>query len=478
MKVMKKISVLYFLTILLLICPGMNGQDQMDKQSLAGSWLGRITAGGVSLRIVFNLAVIEKDSLIVTMDSPDQGVKNIKLGQVTLEKEKIRISAGLMLAEYNGTIKNDTLIEGAWKQGGNEFKLDLTRLITEFTLNRPQEPVPPFPYRTEEVTFTNNKFKINLAGTLTIPEGNGPFPAVILITGSGAQNRNEELMGHKPFMVIADYLSRKGIMVLRYDDRGVGGSQGDYLKATTADLSTDAMAAFNFLKEHPLADHKSIGLAGHSEGGLIAPMVAASDEKIAFIISLAGPGVRGEEIIHRQNNDISRISGIDEKQIKEGIELNRKLFSVLIKENDNKKAEEKMVSLYRKILTKRKATPGEIEAAQKQLNAGLNPVTYDWFRYFLVTDPAFFWKKVKCPVLALNGEKDLQVAAEINLNAIEKAVLSGGNSSIKKLQFPGLNHLFQHAKTGLPSEYGDIEETFSNEVLEIISDWILNQQGV
>jgi pimeloyl-ACP methyl ester carboxylesterase len=467
---MKKLVVV--LATAILISQFIIGQNVIDKQSVTGSWLGRISAGATSLRIVFNLSVVKKDSLTATLDSPDQGAKNIKIGPVTLEGKNIRILAPLMLAEYNGTIKNDTLIEGIFKQAGNEMALNLTKLKAEFRLNRPQEPKPPFPYKSEDVVFTNDKFNIKLAGTLTIPKGDGPFPAAILITGSGSQNRNEELLGHKPFLVIADYLTRNGIAVLRYDDRGVGGSKGNPLNSTTADFATDAEAAYNFLKTRSEIRSAAIGFIGHSEGGLIAPIAAAYNQQTAFIISLAGMGVPGGKIIEWQVRDIGRLSGENEKTIQKSISQNKKLLAVLEKEPDNKKAEEKMIALYRKILLKEKTSAEDIEKAVTNLKQTTPPVTYNWTRFYLSTDPAVYWKKTKCPVLALNGEKDMQVAADENLKAIEKALLSGGNKSVKTMKFPGLNHLFQHCKTGLVSEYGEIEETFSPEVLQAMTDWI------
>ena len=450
-----------------------SAQNIIDYKSVTGSWIGKIPAGGISLRVIFNLSLIGKDSLIATLDSPDQGARNIKIGPVSFNGKEIDIKAPLLLGEYNGTLKNDTLFEGTWKQAGTTTDLNLTRLKAAFTLSRPQEPKPPFPYSSEDVTFTNDKFNIKLAGTLTIPKGEGPFPAVILITGSGAQNRNEELLGHKPFLVIADYFSRNGIAVLRYDDRGVGKSQGNYSTATTADLATDAEAAFNFLKTYPKINPRLIGLAGHSEGGLIAPIVASQNPGIAFVVSIAGPGVMGEAILHRQNYDISKASQADEKDMEKGISINRKLFAVIKKEPDNKKAIEKMTVIFNKELKKDKSSAEEKEKALKQFQGSLGSLTSPWFRYFLAANPAGYWKKVKCPVLAVNGEKDLQVAAEINLPAIEKALQSGGNNSVTTKAFPGLNHLFQHSKTGLPSEYGEIEETFSPDVLKIMTDWIL-----
>jgi hypothetical protein len=323
------------------------------------------------------------------------------------------------------------------------------------------------------VTFTNDKFNIKLAGTLTIPAGPGPFKAVIMITGSGPQNRNEELMGHKPFLVIADYLSRNGIAVLRFDDRGVGKSQGNYAEATTADLATDAEAAFNFLKKNPKINQKEIGFVGHSEGGLIAPIVAALRSDVGFIVSLAGPGVTGQQIIIRQSQDMGRISGEKESDIKESTETNKKLYAILRKEKDNKKAEIKILARYREILEKKKTSKEDTEKAVDQLKMTFGANKYTWFRFFIMTDPSIYWEKVKCPVLALDGEKDLQVAANENLPAIEKALKSSGNKSSKTVKMTGLNHLFQHCKTGLPAEYATIEETFSPEALKIITDWIL-----
>jgi alpha-beta hydrolase superfamily lysophospholipase len=435
--------------------------------------LGKLSSGGIELRVIFNLSIVENDSLVATLDSPDQGAKNIKLGQVTLTGESVIIYAPAIMGEYDGTIKNDSIIQGTWKQGGNTMPLDLVKLKTEFSLIRPQEPKPPFPYTSEDVTFTNIKFNSKLAGTLTMPHGKGPFKAVIMITGSGAQNRNEELMGHEPFLIIADYLSRKGIVVLRYDDRGVGGSQGNYSEATSADLATDAEAAYNFLKNNPKINKKKIGLIGHSEGGLIAPMVASSNTDIGFIVSLAGPGVTGQQIMVRQKEDIGRLSGMKENALKESVDIDKRFYAVLRKEKDNNKAEKKILAIYSEILKKKKTPEAQLEKELKQLKQRFGARTYTWFRYFLTTDPARFWKKVECPVLALNGEKDLQVAAHENLPAIEKALNSGGNESVKTVSLPGLNHLFQHCTTGLPAEYGTIEETFSPEVLKIISDWIL-----
>jgi len=470
---MKRIGAISILFSLIMFTLSLSAQNTNYKNILSGSWLGKISVSAVELRLVFNIKLNEKDSLIATADSPDQGAKNIPLGRVILKNEELIIQAPLLMAEYNGTIINDTTIKGTWTQRGGNYPVDLKKLKTAFVLNRPQEPKPPFPYLSEDVTFTNAKFNIQLAGTITMPKGEGPFPAVIMITGSGPQNRDEELLGHKPFLVISDWLTRNGIAVLRVDDRGVGKSQGSQLNSTSADFATDAEAAFIFLKTNPKINPKAIGLMGHSEGGLIAPIVASLNPKIAFIVSLAGPGVTGQQVIIRQSQDIGRLSGVNEDQIKKSIETNKKLYAVLRKEKDNTKAEVKILALYKEILEKEKASKEDSEKGVNQLKATFGASKYTWLRYFMFTDPSVYWKKVKCPVLALNGEKDLQVAAGENLPAIEKALKSSGNNSVKTIQLPGLNHLFQHCDKGLPSEYGNIEETFSPEALKIISDWIL-----
>ena len=459
--------------VMTMLTNSLSAQNTTNKNILPGSWLGKISTNGINLRLVFNLKLNDKDSLIATADSPDQGAKNIPLGSVILDEKKLTIKAPMLMGEYKGTVTSDSTIDGTWTQRGASFIVNLKKLKTAFSINRPQEPKPPFPYTSENVTFTNDKFNIKLAGTLTIPSGTGPFKTVIMITGSGAQNRNEELMGHKPFLVIADYLSRNGIAVLRYDDRGVGGSQGNYAEATSEDLATDAEAAFNYLKNNPKINLKEIGFMGHSEGGLIAPIVASTHADVGFIVSLAGPGVTGQQIILRQTQDISRLSGQKESDIKETVETNKRLYAVLRKEKDNKKAEIKILALYKEILEKKNTSKEDTEKAVNQLKMTFGSNVYTWFRYFILTDPARFWKKVECPVLALNGEKDLQVAARENLPAIEKALKSSGNKYVKTVKLPELNHLFQHCKTGLPAEYSSIEETFSPDVLKIISDWIL-----
>ncbi len=467
---------IYFQGLLLILISfvfsELYSQKVIDKKLLPGSWMGHLAVQGVEMRMIFNIKINEKDSLIVTADSPDQGAKNIPIGPVFINGETVNIKAPLLLGEYKGDLVNDTTFKGTWSQRGVIFPLTIVKLSGQFSLNRPQEPKPSFPYISEDITFLNSKSNIRLAGTLTLPKGNGPFKAAILITGSGGQNRNEEIQGHKPFLVISDWLTRNGIAVLRFDDRGIGKSEGSQFEATSEDFATDVEAAFEFLKTQKKINPKAIGLIGHSEGGLIAPIVASTNPEISFIVSLAGPGVTGQQIILRQSEEAGRASGIPEQNIKKSTEINKKLFAVLRKEKDNKKAEKKILALYREILQEEKMPAESIDRAVSSLKTTFGESSYTWYRYFLTTDAANFWKKVKCPVLALNGEKDMQVSPVENLPAIEKAVTSNGNKSVRAIKLPGLNHLFQHSQKGLPSEYGKIDETFSPEALKIISDWI------
>ena len=282
------------------------------------------------------------------------------------------------------------------------------------------------------------------------------------------------MLGHKPFLVIADYFSRNGYAVLRYDDRGIAKSQGNYSVANSADFATDTEAAFKYLAEQPIINKNAIGLIGHSEGSLIASIVASQNNQIAFIISLAGPGLTGEKIVLTQSEAISKLSGISQGEIDFTKKINKKLYKIIMNEPDDQKAETKVLASYKKDLEKAKTTSSDVLIAVAQLKATSGAKIYPWFRYFLSTDPAKFWKKVKCPVLALNGEKDTQVSWEPNLLAIENAVKSGGNNAVTTIHFPGLNHLFQSCTTGLPKEYGEIEQTFSPQVLETINNWLTN----
>jgi len=324
--------------------------------------------------------------------------------------------------------------------------------------------VRPYPYRDEDVTYENKSVGIKLAGTLTIPPGTGPFPAVVLVAGSGRHDRDETVYGHKPFLVLADYLTRKGIVVLRYDKRGLGQSGGDNAAATTADFATDAEAGLYYLKSCPEVNAHKIGLIGHSEGGVIAPMVAARNPDVAFIVMMAGSGVPGDEILAAQSLLIAQSMGASPERAERAAAEEREVLAMVKAESDNSALEKKL----------REKLAGKVPEAQ--IGMQIKQISSPWYRYFITYDPATALRKVTCPVLAINGEKDLQIPPKQNLPAIRQALEAAGNKNFEVEEMPGLNHLFQTAKTGSISEYAEIDETMSPVVLEKIASWILKQE--
>lgn len=467
------IRFLVFLTVFIFSWSGISGQTAGYMAKIQGSWSGPLKVQGIELRLVFNLTIGDNDSLTVTLDSPDQGAKGIATSRVVATPDSLRVEVKSLRGVYLGRFSEDyTRLMGQWKQGGFVLPLELTHKAGPFVLNRPQEPSPPYPYHVEEILFRNEKAGIELAGTFTTPSSGVNFPAVVLISGSGMQNRDEELMGHKPFLVLSDWLTRQGIAVLRYDDRGAGKSGGTFPGATSFDFADDAEAAFNFLKKQPGVDTNRCGIIGHSEGGLIAPVIASRRGDVDFIVLLAGPGLTGEQIIMLQSELISRAEGVNEKDIKADQKLQKEIYSVLKKTTDDTLAGKKITRLLNQYNSGRKSDTLPDTTLRMQTEMQVQTMTSPWFRCFLTFNPTEYLEKVKCKVLAMNGELDLQVPCTENLQAIERALIFGGNPNYRIEALPGLNHLFQHATTGSPSEYGRIEETFAPEALTMISSWI------
>jgi fermentation-respiration switch protein FrsA (DUF1100 family) len=441
-------------------------------QDIVGSWNGSLKIGGGQLRVVLNISKTDA-GYTSTLDSPDQGAKGIPVSKTNFENGKLNIEISAAGITYSADFQNDAFV-GTFKQGGQEFPLTLSKgEVTTEPSKRPQEPQKPYPYNSEEVTFENVKAQITLAGTLTLPSQKGTFPAVILISGSGPQNRDEEILGHKPFLVIADYLTRHGIAVLRFDDRGVGQSKGVFKGATSADFASDVESAVAYLRTRQ--DIRQIGLMGHSEGGLIAPMVAATNPNVAFIVLLAGTGIRGDKLLLMQQELIARANGESENDIALGKKVNEKAFDLIVKSTDSEQLKNDLTAYLAQALKENPTIkpPGvsdEVFIAQ-EVTTSTNP----WFRYFMKYDPVSNLKKVKCPVLALNGEKDLQVPAKENLSAIERTLKESGNVAVTTKMYAGLNHLFQECKTGSPAEYPTISQTFSPAVMADFTRWI-NQQ--
>ncbi len=448
----------------------LSAQD--DAKKLEGSWSGVLKTLAGDLNLVLHFRTTEADTIRATLDSPDQAAMDIPCGRVTIGNDTVTVDIPMIRGNYRGGLSGDSLITGRWTQLGRAYDLIMRKGAKPVVYSRPQEPKPPYPYAEEEVTFMNQVENFSLAGTLTLPLGEGPFPAVVLISGSGQQDRDETIFMHKPFKVLADHLTRNGIAVLRYDDRGVGKSKGRTNDATSLTFADDAEAAVNYLLQRPEIDGRKIGLAGHSEGGLIAPIVASRNKTIAFIVSLAGPGVRGYEILLKQARDIMAATGSTQAEIDETVANNSQLFRMVVAEPDLRKFAKEAMEWYGKELDSKGPGPEERKEKMSEFTQGLISVNNPWMRYFIDADPAQFWSGVECPVLALNGGKDLQVNHEMNLPAIKAAVRKGGNRQVKTVMLPGLNHLFQTAEKGSPDEYVRIEETFSPAAMELMTSWI------
>lgn len=439
----------------------------LQAQNFAGNWQGLLNAGGQELQLVFHIKKAA-DGFSTTIDSPDQNAFGLAMQQTKIQNDSITIKANFM--EYQGQWKNDT-ISGIFIQNGMQFPLQLTK---EKSLGkskdtakskRPQTPKAPFSYTVKEVSFYNAKDSIQLAGTLTLPKSKRDFPTLILLTGSGPQDRDETIMGHKPFLVLADFLTKNGIAVLRFDDRGTAKSEGDFMRSDAEDFVNDATAAVNFLKNHPQINNERIGVLGHSEGGLVGSMLAAESKVVAFLVLLAAPGVSGKKLLLTQLKDIAIAQGSNPMALAPQYNFNQKAFDIIINTSDTKVREALVTYFEEQGIT----SESQIEQLLKQFNL-------PFLKYLVRSQPSNYLEKIKIPVLALNGEKDMQVNAEENLSAIQTAMQKAGNKQLTVKRYKDLNHLFQTAETGLPKEYGKIEETIAAQVLEDIKKWILNLQ--
>ncbi|MDR2811005.1 MAG: alpha/beta fold hydrolase [Tannerellaceae bacterium] len=416
-------------------------------QDITGDWNGVLKVQGVQLRLVFHISRTGEEYQ-ATMDSPDQMANGISVTSVSYVPPVLKLSVANIGMSYEGTWNANGVLAGTFRQGGVELPLDLSKASpVQPQKLRPQEPHPPYPYYEEEVSFENPEANIRLAGTLTLPAKTGVYPAVVLINGSGQQNRNEEIVGHKPFLVLSDYLTRNGIAVLRYDDRGTASSTGNFETATTLDLSYDTEAALHYLRTRPEIDANHIGLIGHSEGGVIAPMIAARSPHVSFLVLMAGTGIPGDSLLIEQHSLLGKAYGMSEETIEQGQTLLRRAFDAMMQSPD---------------------------AVQERI-ADYPDINTPWVRYFIRHNPAETLRKVRIPVLAINGEKDLQVPPRTNLPAIRKALEEGGNRQTSVKELPGLNHLFQECETGSPAEYESIEQTISPVALNEILTWIKKQ---
>ena len=411
----------------LIVFVTLSGKAQVNESTaLLGSWNGKLDVGGMALTLVLHLEQVD-GHVVATLDSPDQGAKGLAAEKEYLSDDSVAVKMPNLDATYRARLK-DGKLDGKFSQRGFSFPLVLER--GEYNVRRPQNPQQPYPYEIEEVTFRNEKDSATFAGTITYPVGYDRLAKrkpviVLLVTGSGQQNRDEELMGHKPFLIIADYFARHGIATLRYDDRATAASVGgDVNNATTADFMRDAAAGIDFLRS--LKQFRKVGCLGHSEGGSIAFMLAAR-KKTDFILSMAGPGVKGDTLLVVQTNRIQQFMGIKDDMA--------------------------------------------VEKFRQQETVQNNP----WLKWFIDYDPSNDIRKTRCPVFALNGDRDCQVISSQNLTAIKQLLPASKKNFIK--EYPALNHLFQHCETGLPTEYSTIEETISPEVLDDMVQWIQRSIG-
>ena len=465
---MKTLKAVYLVTVITGLLTGLSLSSSASAQDISGTWHGKLTVPTGSLTLVFHINQTGEGTYITTLDSPDQGANGIKTQTTSFKDSILTVQTPVIHASYKGKLSNDRSISGTFTQG---IPLPLNLEKGEAAKpKRPQEPQPPFPYRAEDITFENKEAGITIAGTLTLPEQGKKFPTVVLVTGSGAQNRNEEIMGHKPFLVIADYLTRNGIAVLRCDDRGVGGSTGVFAEATNEDYASDAEAAINYLKGRKEINPKQIGIIGHSCGGTVAFILGARSKDIAYIISMAGATIKGDSLMLKQAEAISKSNGTSDAMWELSKPTLRTRYAILAQD---KSTEEIRKELYANIIATLPPVQLQDPNITKQIEVEMNGMLSPWYLHFMKYDPTQDLKKIKCPVLAVNGDKDIQVDADMNLKAVEDWVKSNGNKKVTTKKYPGLNHLFQSCKTCTIMEYGQLEETISPEVLKDMTEWIL-----
>ncbi|MBT2133291.1 alpha/beta hydrolase [Croceibacterium sp. LX-88] len=460
---------------------GMDLQLNLSKGSpppkpvvagLDGVWVGSVERNGAKLRQVLRIKTSERGT-VALYDSPDQLVMAVPVTDLTRDGQSVSLSVFRGMAKFAATLSEaGNELTGTWT-GSNQPDVTMTfarateeQIAARAQLSRPQTPKEPFPYKVEEVAFDNSAFAdVHLAGTLTLPEGKGPFPAAIMITGSGAQDRDETLLEHKPFAVIADHLTRHGIAVLRFDDRGVGKSTGNYPSATSADLATDANAAFAYLAARPDIRHDAIGFIGHSEGGMIGPIAMSTNPAVAYFVALAGPGTNLSQLMLSQRRLLTAQMGLSEEEIDRQEPIMAALFKAMADADTPEAGYDAAMAVLTPEAKTALGMPADMDGALV-----VRQISGPWFQYFLKYDPVPNLARIKVPVLALNGSLDLQVPAKENLPVIREALKNNPDATVVEL--PGLNHLFQTATTGSVGEYRDIEETVSPAALDVISDWI------
>jgi len=452
--------------------------------SLEGPWSGKLSVGPVHLTVILKISKVESGHLGALLDCLEQKMQNFPVDSIIQNGNEVQFEIKRLGLNFKGSLDSYShQISGIFEQHGTKLPITFSQGEASVEkMNRPQEPKAPYTYREIEVSYQNPLGEHTLSGTLTLPQSSGPFPVALFITGSGPHDRDENIFGHKPFLVLADYLTQKGIACLRVDDRGVGKSTGKFENATTEDFSSDVLAGIDFLKTQSEINSQQIGLIGHSEGGLIAPMVASRSNDVAFIVMLAGPGVTGEEVLIKQAELILQAAGASKDKISYDKIMRAKSFEIIREESNPQIAEQRLRETITKLKSELPQSLGmapsdiaEMDFTEAQIESAIRNMNSAWFRFFLSYDPRTVLKKLKIPVLVLNGECDLQVSPKQNLPELEKALKVSETQDYTLIEFPKLNHLFQTCQTGSIEEYGQIEETVAPVVLKTISDWILER---
>jgi pimeloyl-ACP methyl ester carboxylesterase len=449
-------------------------QAQIDER-IDGIWLGTLKVPGAKLRIALTISKSETGKYAATMNSVDQGSGEIPMDEVKYENHHLIVKGTKIGVMFEGKIDfNTKTFSSEFKQGPSKFPVIFHKVdkLPSLSRSRPQDPKKPYSYNEEQVEYKNEDAAIKIAGTLTYPKSGGPFPAVILLTGSGPQNRDEEVFGHKLFLVLADYLTRQGIAVLRADDRGVGGTTGSFKGSTTGDFADDALAGIQYLRSRKKINPNQIGLVGHSEGGMMAPIAASKSRDVSFIVLIAGPGIRFSDVVLFQKELKWKKAGMSKEDLILHRTWHNNVADIVIKDINDDAVRDEIRALYSNLSEEKKSrlkkTPESLEG---EINSQLDP----WRRYASKYNAESILSKVQCPVLAINGSKDMQVIAGKNLNAIKKALKAGGNKNYMIKELQDLNHLLQTADTGEESEYTKIDETMSPAAMKIIADWIKEQ---
>ncbi len=459
-------------------------------QNATGTWQGSLNVQGNQIPIVFHISKDSANKSKASFDSPSQNKFDLPCSEVILKDDSVIIMMAIIRGKYAAQLSKDNKqMDGLWFQGPGSLPLTITKTSETAVVKehkRPQTPKPPFPYNSDDVVYMNADNSLQYGATLTYPKTDSThlsaksntYPAVILITGSGQQDRDETIFDHKPFAIISDYLTRNGFVVLRVDDRGIGKSTGNFGEATTADFAKDVEASLDFLENQPMVNKEKIGLIGHSEGGMIAPMVADERKEIKFIVLLAGPGIPIIDLMQQQVEAISLSEGKSTAEAKADADLLHIFWEELNKNEDSATTIKNLsvkISAWSKTLdtaTLTKVKEGDISPLNNKILKAMAMLMSKWYKYFIPFNPQPYLQKLNCKVLALNGSKDVQVVAEPNLNGIRSSLKKSKSPEYEVVEIPGLNHLFQTCTKCSPSEYIDLEESFSPKALAIMCSWL------